>query len=54
MLIDLTEKERQLAVETVESSTYQGKYAHFVVALLTKLRNPVVSNEDPCVPEDED
>ena len=44
MKIELTELEVKLLIETVESSTYAGRFARLVSDLLDKLR-PAVEEE---------
>ena len=49
---DFTDAERQLLIQTVETSTYVGKLAGLVVSMLEKLRAPDADtdNSDADVP----
>lgn len=38
--VTLTDTERRLLIETLESSTFLGKFAHLVTSALNKLREP--------------
>ena len=44
--VELTADECNMLIQTIETASYPGKFAHLVVALLTKLKPPVEENEE--------